>query len=299
MTTPEIRRPECPDAGQLAAFADGALSAAERQHIEAHVAACEDCYEALVEIAAITAALTEPTAPAAPGPAPRSFARRSILWLGGTLAAAAAIFLVANLWLSSRPDALGLALNSLAQARREAGLGFGRLSLDRTWAPPSAVLRSGSASAETFEVLKVRSAAQELKVLTEQDQSRRALHARGLALVASREYVEATTALNEALRERGGSKEDDAVIHSDLAAVWLERNRISGDAADAERALAETDRALSSAPQHLQATFNRALALDALGRPEARQAWQSYIDLDRNASAGWLAEATRRRDRQR
>src|SRR5262245_29296749 len=124
MTNPEIRRPECPDAGQLAAFADGALSSAERQHIESHVAACEDCYEALVEIAAITAALTAPTAPAAPGPAPRSQMRRTILWIGGTLATAATVLLVANLWLSTRPDALDLAHRELTVARREAGLGF-------------------------------------------------------------------------------------------------------------------------------------------------------------------------------
>lgn len=299
MNTPEIRRPECPDAGQLAAFADGALSPAERQHIESHVAACEDCYEALVEIAAITSVLSEPAAPAVPVPAPRSIARRSILWIGGTLAAAAGILLVLNLWASTRPDALGLALTSLAQARREAGLGFGRLSLDRTWAPPSAVLRSGSAAAETLDALKVRSAAQELRVLTDQDRSRRGLHTRGLALVASREYDAAADAFSQALEQPGGSKEDDAIIRSDLSAVWLERNRISGETADADRALAEAERALSSVPQHLQATFNRALALDALGRPEARQAWQAYIDLDRNEAAGWRAEATRRRDRQR
>ena len=297
MINPEIRRPECPDAGQLAAFADGALSAAERQHIETHVAACENCYEALVEIAAITDVLTSPTARALPGPPPRSQMRRTILWIGGTLATAATVVLVANLWLGSRPDELGLRLIDLTEVRRETGLGVARLSLDPAWAPPSAVLRSGNA--ETLAPFSVQAAVQSLKVAASQDYSQRGRHYYGLALAASRDYKAATDAFNQALLQSGGTKEDKAAIHADLAAVWLERHRTSGDSADAERALAETDRALSSVPQHLQATFNRALALDALGRPEARQAWQAYIDLDRNASAGWVAEATRRRDRQR
>jgi anti-sigma factor RsiW len=295
MTNPEIRRSECPDAGQLAAFADGALSSAERQHIESHVAACEDCYEALVGIAAITAALTAPTAPAVPDPAPRSQMRRTILWIGGTLATAAALFLVANLWLSTRPDALEVALSDLTHARRDAGRGIARLSLDGAWAPPSAVLRSGNA--ETLDPFSVQTAVQTLKVAANQDYSQRGRHFLGLALAASRDYNAATDALNQALQQSGGSKEDEAEIRADLAGVWLERHRNSGNPADAERALDETDRALSSVPQHLQATFNRALALDALGRPAARQAWQAYIDLDRNPSAGWVAEATRRRDR--
>ena len=79
----------------------------------------------------------------------------------------------------------------------------------------------------------------------------------------------------------------------------LERHRLSGREADAERARAEADRALLTAPKYLNAAFNRAWALDVLRRPEARQAWQAYIDLDRDAASKWRAEATRRRDGQR
>ena len=149
---------------------------------------------------------------------------------------------------------------------------------------------------DALDALGVKRAAQELKVLAAQDHSRRGRHLYGLALVASREHDAAIDAFDEALLQSGP---DDAVIHSDLSAALLERHRVSGQAADAERALDEADRALSTAPQYLNAAFNRACALDVLRRPEARQAWQAYIDLDRDAASRWRDEATRRRDDQR
>jgi tetratricopeptide (TPR) repeat protein len=292
----EPRRPTCPDAEQLAEFADGGLSAGERQLVESHLSECDDCYEALVEIAAITAQITATTAPVGSPVSADLRARRSILWIGGMLAAAASVILLLNLWAGARPDALEVAITALAQAHPGARLGLGRLSVDRTWAPPLPVLRSGNAGADALDALGVRSAAQALKVVAAQDRSRRGLHAYGLALVASREYDAAIDAFDQALQQAAPK---DAVIHSDLSAALLERHRLSGQAADAERALAEADRALSNAPQNLNATFNRALALEVLRRPEARQAWQAYIDLDRDAAAGWLGEAARWRDGQR
>ncbi|HVQ41950.1 MAG TPA: zf-HC2 domain-containing protein [Vicinamibacterales bacterium] len=291
--TADPRRPPCPDAEQLAAFADGGLSAGERELIERHLTECDDCYEALVEIAAITAQIAAPMAPAASRmPAPLR-PRRRLWWIGG-LAAAASIVLLLNVWARSRPDAIELAVDALAQAPRQARLGLGRLSVDRTFAAALPVLRSGSADA--FDWLDVKSAAHRLKVLAEQDPSQRGLHAYGLALAASREYDAAVDAFESALRQEGP---DEAMIRSDLSASLLERHRLKGVSADADRALLEADRALRVAPQHLNATFNRAQALHELRRPEARQAFQAYIDLDRDPASGWLAEATRLRDAER
>jgi tetratricopeptide (TPR) repeat protein len=291
--TAEPRHPACPDAEHLAAFADGGLAAGERESIEAHLTECDDCYEALVELAAITAQLAAPMAPAVSRMPAQLRPRRSLWWVGG-LAAAASIFLLFNVWARTRPDALEVAIDSLAQAPRQARLGLGRLSLDRTWASALPVLRSGSADA--IDGFDVKSAAHALKVLAAQDHSRRGLHAYGLALLASREYDAAVDAFESALRQSGA---DEAMIRSDLAAALLERHRVNGVAADAERALAEADRALSAAPHQLNATFNRAQALHVLRRPEARQAFQAYIDLDRDAASGWLEEATRMRDAER
>jgi len=292
--TADSRRPLCPDAEQLAAFADGGLSAGERELIEAHLAECDGCYDALVEIAAITAQIAAPMTHAVASMPPQRRARRALWWIGGALAAAASITLLLNVWARTRPDAIGLAIDTLAQAPRQARLGFGRLSVDRTWASALLVLRSGSADA--IDGFGVRSAAHALQVLAAQDHSRRGMQAYGLALVASREYDAAIDAFDAALRQPGP---DDPMVHSDLSAALLERNRMHGEPADAERALAEADRALNAAPQHLNATFNRALALHVLRRPEARQAFQAYIDLDRDPASGWLEEATRLRDAER
>jgi tetratricopeptide (TPR) repeat protein len=292
--TADQQRPACPDAEQLAAFAEGGLSAGEREAIEAHLTECDDCYGALVEIAAITEQIAPSVAVAASHMPAKVRARRALWWIGGALAAAASVTLLLNVWARTRPDALGLAVDMLAQAPRQTRLGFGRLSVDRTWASPVPVLRSGSADA--MDGFDVKSAAHSLKVLAAKDHSRRGLHAYGLALVASREYDAAIDAFDDALQETGS---DDAMIHSDLSAALLERHRANGAVADAERALLESERALSTAPQHLHATFNRALALHMLRRAEARQAFQTYIDLDRDPASGWLLEATRLRDAQR
>lgn len=287
-------RPQCPDPERLAAFADGGLSAGERESIETHLAECDDCYEAMVEVAAITAQIAAPQAPAVSGlPAPLR-ARRSIWWIGGALAAAASVTLLLNVWARTRPDALGVAIDTLAQAPRQNRLGYGRLSVDRTWASPLPVVRSGNVDA--IEGFEVSGAAQSLKMVAAQDHSQRGLHAYGLALVASREYDASIVALAAALQQPGP---DEPMIHSDLSAALLERHRAKGETADAERALVEAERALRAVPQHLNATFNRALALHELRRPEARQAFQAYIDLDRDAASRWLEEATRLRDTRR
>lgn len=291
--TAEPRHATCPDAEHLAAFADGRLAAGERESIEAHLTACDDCYEALVEIAAITAQIAAPVAPEVSRMPAQLGRRRSLWWIGG-LAAAASVVLLFNVWARTRPDAIELTVDALAQAPRQARLGLGRLSVDRTWAAALPVLRSGSA--EAIDGFDVKSAAHALKVLAAQDHSRRGRQAFGLALVASGEYDAAIDAFESALRQSGS---EEAMIRSDLSAALLERHRLKGVTADAERALDEADRALLVAPQQLNATFNRAQALHVLRRPEARQAFQAYIDLDRDAASGWREEATRLRDAER
>jgi hypothetical protein len=67
----------------------------ERKLIEAHLTECDDCYEALVEIAAITAQIARPTAPVARRDADP--ARAAVhLWIGGALAAAASVILFSS-----------------------------------------------------------------------------------------------------------------------------------------------------------------------------------------------------------
>ncbi len=84
--------------------------------IETHLAECDDCYEALVEIAAITAQIAAPMPQAVSRLSTHLRARKAIWWISGTLAAAASVVLLINVWARSRPDALELAKNALAQA---------------------------------------------------------------------------------------------------------------------------------------------------------------------------------------
>jgi tetratricopeptide (TPR) repeat protein len=293
--TAESRHSVCLDAEQLAAFADGGLSPSERESIETHLSECDHCYEALVGIAAITTQIAPHAVFRMSTPLR---VRRSLWWIGGALAAAAGVILLINVNapLRSRLDPLEVAIIELAEAPRETRLSAGRLSVDRTWARVRLVLRSGNTGAETLDSFDVQSAAQSVKVLVAQDHSSRGLHYYGLALVAAREYDASIEAFEQALRQSGA---DEAVIRSDLSAALLERYRVTEQAADAERALAEADRVLSAAPTHLSAAFNRAQILETLRRPEARQAWQAYIDLDRDAASQWRAEAIRLRDGQR
>ncbi|MGQ9896990.1 MAG: tetratricopeptide repeat protein [Acidobacteriota bacterium] len=81
---------------------------------------------------------------------------------------------------------------------------------------------------------------------------------------------------------------DDASLHSDLGLVLLEVARTSPPAA--EEALDTLDFALRREPNLLEARYNRARALEMLGRwAEARSAWQDYVQRDPNSVWGAAA----------
>ncbi len=77
----------------------------------------------------------------------------------------------------------------------------------------------------------------------------------------------------------------DAYLHSDLGLALLEVARTSPAAA--EEALDALDMALRLEPNLLEARYNRARALEMLGRwSEARQAWLEYVQRDPNSDWG-------------
>lgn len=80
---------------------------------------------------------------------------------------------------------------------------------------------------------------------------------------------------------------------SNLAAAELEVGRQRNEIRAAARALAAADRALEISPGHIEALFNRALALEALSlnRP-AVVAWRRYLTAD--SESPWAAEARER-----
>ncbi len=87
----------------------------------------------------------------------------------------------------------------------------------------------------------------------------------------------------------------DARLHSDLAAIYLQAGALSGNAADLILALAAALRAVAGAPELPAAHFNLALALESVGlADQGRSEWQTLRHLEREP--GWLlAEARHER----
>jgi tetratricopeptide (TPR) repeat protein len=287
-STVRPRAPEHLEAESLAAFVDGRVSTEERVAMEAHLASCESCYEALVDVTRTLEDVAVAEAPVAAQP-PKAVAdarprNRTAVAL---LAAAAAVILAVGFWWWQRPTPLQTALVALAEAPRDARFSPGRLSIDREWKPVAPMLRGTGADSVSLDV---RSAALAVSGITGTDASGPALHARGLALLATGDLDGSIDALDRAAASRGA---DIAATRADLSAARLARFRLTGNRDDAQRALEDADLALRANPRAAPALFNRAAALDALGdREKAAAAWQTYLDAD--PSSAWSAEVRRR-----
>lgn len=114
--------------------------------------------------------------------------------------------------------------------------------------------------------------------------------ARGAAYLLSGHHESALETL-AAIAARG-----DADALSDLAAAQLESSIRHRSPRLLAEALASADRALRARADHVEALFNRALALERLGlRDDARLAWERYLAVD--ATSDWSHEARGRHRR--
>lgn len=114
------------------------------------------------------------------------------------------------------------------------------------------------------------------------------LHARGIGQLLAGSVDESIAPLQEAATR----EPKDVKYQSDLAAALIAAAR--GDHVKLESALAACDRALRIDPNSPDALFNRAVALQALGRPDAVAAYDRYLAVDPNSP--WAAEAKSHRD---
>ncbi|MFZ6185765.1 CHAT domain-containing protein [Nannocystis pusilla] len=251
-------------------YFDGELEGDARAAFEAHLVECAGCQQALHVLMQLQVATGPEAAPAAPVISLTPRKRRGWWAAVPLLAAAAALALYLRgpgggpelvhvpEGMSQEPDAPSLTLTPTRGV--EARLSFAPADVHRDYA----VLRAGGAVAG------------EPIPLSELSRLEQAGELRGLA--AAHALRGELTQAQAVLLRLGPSPDRD----SDLAALALMQGQ-------AEPALALADAALAAAPEHLQARWNRALALRELGLPRlAADALEQLAAVDTPA---WGAEA--------
>lgn len=280
----------CPDAETLAAYLDGTLERQGRESVEAHAADCAECRSVLAETVHFQIGTSPPRA--AVVVLPRGRTERRLFAALGALAAAAAVLLAA--WVSLRPSS-----SADVQARRPelaelvAAVGDSRPFEPRLTGgfhhgPLQPVMRSGEPAGRQAPP-DVRIAAARLDQVRRDRPSPESVAAFATAELVLGRASSAVALLEEVSRQRPES----ALVWSDLAAAYLVAAERAGDRDAADKALSAADRALALETQLPEALFNRALALEALGRADAaRAAWRAYAALP--ARDAWGDEASRR-----
>lgn len=191
-------------------------------------------------------------------------------------------------------EALASAMNRLASRPIEA-----RISGSFAYRP-LAVVRDGVHS--QADDLQLTLAGARIAEMVTRDPTVENLHLLGAADLSLAKSDKAVSELEEALRKetneehasRGIRKSKQPALLADLSAAYIEQAIQQARIAPLVPALACAERASLLDPRSEVATWNRALALTALGdRDDALAAWDSFLKLD--DSSPWAGEARRRR----
>ena len=273
----------CPPDIALASFVDGALTADARAVVVTHVAGCDDCREVVATAAA--ALLAHP-----PAVAPWFRRRGVVAGLAAGLAASLLLMLV------PRDPATPDTWAGVAAAVGDARTVEARLSDQRDYLAPASPTRSAAPASGAAANFELEAIVGRLQEQADREPTTGSLHAFGVAALVFGRTDDAVRALSDAAAGGTGG----ARVLSDLAAAYATRAaRSAGEASRTEdwaRALDAAERARALDDSLAPAWFNRALALDGLGRrADARQAWQAYAARF-TTSDGWRAEALRRMD---
>jgi hypothetical protein len=283
-----------PETERLAEYADGLLTVADRDDVERHLVGCADCREVLVETMAHAPADAISVARGRSTSAHvLPFQRRRIVNTLAMVVALAAVVVVAvrlapPAWIQLRVGGDRAQLDELiaAVSIEPTRPVEGRLTGFRYAPPPSPVRGSQDHSPA------VRIAAAEIEKRAEQTTTPESQAALGVALLVIGAYERGVAALENAAADRP----TDAVILSDLSAGYLASAAQFGRADDNIRALSAADRSLQISNSPVEARFNRALALEALHRPEAADAWRAFLRFS-SGTSNWTAEAQQHLDR--
>lgn len=289
-------RGPCPDAALLAAFLDGGLGDDERTAVVLHLADCAQCRAIAVtviefrEVQALDAwwHAGEATATDERAETREALWRRAKTRAPACAAAAAiacALLAVASRVVPSAPPASPTAL--LVDAAAGYRLTDARVSGGFAFAPH----RSHDTPSARVHEPRLVAAAGYVRAHVAADFGAPARRNAGVAALLIGDVHEAIASLSIAVL----SAPDDATAANDLAAAYYERAIRAARADDLPAALDAVERALRLQPALLEAWFNRALVITALGlRDEARDAWRDYQR--RDPGSPWAEEARRREE---
>jgi tetratricopeptide (TPR) repeat protein len=290
----DARRP-CPDSALLAAFLDGMLTGYERSAVVTHLAECPVCRKValtVIEFQEEAAHDAEWHPAAAPAGEPGVVETREKRWSSEkTRAPAVAIGFAVLLTVVAVPLLYFLdrpphrpPVETLASAAAGQRPIFARVSGGFAFAPPP---REPAMSLPERSPLSL--AANRVRRDYAEDFAAPSRRAFGVASLLSGDANAAVASLSIAAL----AAPNDAQVANDLAAAYYERAGRLGFAEDLAPALDAAERAVRMQPDLLEAWFNRALIITALGlRIDARSAWQEY--LRRDASSSWANEARNR-----
>jgi tetratricopeptide (TPR) repeat protein len=270
----------------------------EREAIEAHLVGCSMCRAVVAETTAFVRTegvepdrLRHPSAPVV-----KTFTRRRIVGLAAGLAAAAAVIVGVRLarpelLFGPRADRPELTALIAALANEPSRPIEGRLAGGFKYAPPPSPTR-GAGDREASP--DVRIAAANIEKLAKDHNTPENLAALGVAYLALDDYDAAIASLESAVQQTPG----ESRFQTDLSAAYIARAQRFNRNDDWPRGLAAAERALTLNPRAVEASFNRALALEGLHQDAAAsEAWTRYQRLDQ--SAGWSTEAGERASKAR
>ena len=264
----------CPSLETIGAFVDGRLMDRERETIADHVASCEACYFVFSE-----AARTQVVAKAKGNVVP--FPRRITWRIAAGLAAAAMLVLAVNVFRPFGANGDERALTELVIAVGTARTFEPRLTGGFAYAPVRGRVRGANDAADLSPDIRI--------AIAEIEKQYAAKPVAATAAIISGDTNHAI----DILEANAQLRPTDPKILSDLAAAYLARAARSSSTDDASRALAAANRALEIDRLMPEALFNRALALQTLGKTDdARIAWQAYLTIDDRS--GWADEARAR-----
>lgn len=290
------QRSDCPGPELMAAYIDGRrLGWGGRRRLETHFADCERCFTLLRDIMdfrdsdegdAVPDPSTRSRFVAMPVGAGRRAAPRRLAWLGAggfaTIAAALLVIFVMRGPADPQLDPLIAAMGSQRVTdARLAGFAYG---------PRPEVLRSLDPAASAPQIsLDARAAAAAIQEQAAAVTTGGARHASGISRLISGDVDTAIEDLQHAVT----ADPANPTYLSDLAAAYVTRGIRRQNPQDLQQAVKHADDAIARAPRHLDALFNRALALERLGdRNRAQRAWNDYLAVD--ATSAWATEARQR-----